>query len=70
MTPRFDAWQIILAQQEMLFLNLAIIVLSWLTIWLLHLRKNPLRQWLSWGIVYVTYYTTLVLCYLNYRPGA
>ena len=70
MTPRFEAWQVLLADQNQLFLNLSIIVLAWLSIWILHLRKSRRLQILAWIGVYLVYYGSLVYSYLVRGTGS
>lgn len=63
MTPRFDAWMAKLAEQDQLFLNLAIIILAIWSIWFLHLRKSRHLQIAFWIGIYSVYFSTLVYCY-------
>ncbi len=70
MTPKFEAWATALADRDRLLLNLTIIAASWLSIWILHIRKSERFQRLAWIGVYIVFYATLVYSYLAYRSGA
>lgn len=69
MTPKFEAWQIALGHRDTLLLNLTIIVLSWFSVWVLHLRKSKRWSYIARIGAFFVFYATLVLAYFADQLG-